>query len=263
MSSLPDRPLLARAVAAAEGYLALANDVARTDHATFIANDKWPGVNDANHCALVRFADADDGALEEVLGAIQRRAHDLTVKVDPLTPPAFEARLVLDGRQSHSELHMLLPASSEITARDSPADIRSAETEDDWAVLARLKRLDHIDDADRAGKPARSEADSWALINAKRAKSPDVRYFLASVDAVDCAFFSAWPGTDGIGVVDDLYTLPTHRRRGIATSLFAHAVGDARARGAAEMITSADPADTPKHLFAALGFLPLFLVRSY
>lgn len=255
--------MLARAVDAAEGYLELANEVTRTDYATFVTNDEWPGVNDANHCSLVRFADGDDAALQQVWLGIHSRAADFTVKIDPLTPPTLEARLVLDGRQGHAELHMMLPADADLAARQSTANIRAVETDDDWATLAHLKRLDHIEAAERAGKPVRSEGDSWALINAKRAKSPEVRYFLAAADSVDCAFFSAWPGRNGVGVVEDLFTQPQFRRRGIATQLFAHAVADARARGASEVMTSADPDDTPKQLFAALGFMPVFLVRSY
>ncbi|MGH3849521.1 MAG: GNAT family N-acetyltransferase [Pseudonocardiaceae bacterium] len=264
MSHLVDSSLLARAIDTAEGYLQLANQVTRTKHATFVTNDQWPGVNDANHCALVRFTEGDDAAMDAVLSAIHGRDGGSTVKVDPLTPPEFEARLVLEGRHPHTELHMMLPAAANIAAPSStPADIRPVRTEDDWAVLARLKRLDYIEAAELAGRAMRSEADSWALINSKRAKSPDVRYFLAAVDGEDCAFFSAWPGTVDLGVVEDLYTLSPYRRRGIASALFAHAVSDARGRGASEVMTSADPDDTPKHLFAALGFIPLFLLRSY
>ena len=50
-------------------------------------------------------------------------------------------------------------------------------------------------------------------------------------------------------------------RRGIATALIAHAVGDARNRGAGPVLIGADPDDTPKHMYAAMGFRPFCLTH--
>jgi GNAT superfamily N-acetyltransferase len=63
--------------------------------------------------------------------------------------------------------------------------------------------------------------------------------------------------------VEDLFTHPDYRHRGLATALIAHCVADARARGAGPVVIGADPHDTPRQMYAALGFRPLFLSRGY
>ena len=66
-----------------------------------------------------------------------------------------------------------------------------------------------------------------------------------------------------MGKVEDLFTAPAFRRRGIATALIAHAVPDARARGAGPVLIGADPTDTPKAMYAAMGFAPVCAIRSF
>lgn len=64
-------------------------------------------------------------------------------------------------------------------------------------------------------------------------------------------------------MVEDLFTHPDYRHRGIATALIARGVADARARGAGPVIIGADPTDTPMRMYAALGFRPIIVVRHY
>ena len=73
------------------------------------------------------------------------------------------------------------------------------------------------------------------------------------VDGRDCAFFSSWPGVGGIGEVEDLFTVPASRHRGLATALIGHAVDDARRWGAGPVLMGAVADDTPKSMHAALG----------
>jgi hypothetical protein len=49
----------------------------------------------------------------------------------------------------------------------------------------------------------------------------------------------------------------------VATALLARGVSDARERGAGAVLIGADPSDTPRHLYAGLGFRPLCVVRGY
>jgi GNAT superfamily N-acetyltransferase len=100
-------------------------------------------------------------------------------------------------------------------------------------------------------------------VAAKRVKAPDLRFWLARVDDTDAAFFSSWPGPEGVGIVEDLFTRPEFRRRGIATALIAHSVADARERGAGPVAISARVNDSPKYMYAALGFRPSCISRSY
>jgi GNAT superfamily N-acetyltransferase len=100
------------------------------------------------------------------------------------------------------------------------------------------------------------------MVRTKRAK-PGLRFWLARVDGTDAGFFSAWPGVEGVGMVEDLFTLPRFRRRGVARALVHRAVQDARARGAREVLIGADPGDTPKAFYARLGFRPACLTWSW
>ena len=96
-----------------------------------------------------------------------------------------------------------------------------------------------------------------------RLKAPAVRSWLVWLDGGARAYLSSWPGENGVGMVEDLYTEQAYRHRGLATALLAHCVADARARGAGPVVIGADVNDTPKRMYAALGFRPLFVSRSY
>ena len=49
-----------------------------------------------------------------------------------------------------------------------------------------------------------------------------MRNWLVSIDGVAAGFLSSWPGTNGVGMVEDLYVHPLYRHRGLATALLAH-----------------------------------------
>lgn len=90
-----------------------------------------------------------------------------------------------------------------------------------------------------------------------------VRHWIAYAEDQPGAYLSSWVAPNGVGQVEDLFTHPDFRRRGLATGLIQHGVADCRARGAREVFLIADPGDTPKQMYAALGFRPLALLREY
>ena len=102
-----------------------------------------------------------------------------------------------------------------------------------------------------------------AMLATHRAKSPPVRYWLAYVDGEPRAYFASWEGIDGIGQVEDLFTHPDYRHRGLATALIHHCVSDSRTSGAGPVVIVCDPADTPKRMYAAMGFRPIAIKRNY
>jgi predicted GNAT family acetyltransferase len=63
--------------------------------------------------------------------------------------------------------------------------------------------------------------------------------------------------------VENLFTHPDHRHRGIATALIHHCVADARAHGSRPVVIVCDPNDTPKNMYGALGFRPVAIKRAY
>jgi predicted GNAT family acetyltransferase len=66
-----------------------------------------------------------------------------------------------------------------------------------------------------------------------------------------------------MGQVEDLFTHPDFRHRGLATALIHHCVADARQQGAGPVMLVADAHDTPKDMYAAMGFRPVAAKREY
>jgi GNAT superfamily N-acetyltransferase len=257
-------PDLGAVVATLLGYFELGNEVVAGDRARWVRNPACAEIYDANHGSAVRATSDDE--MSAVLAEADERYAGLahrTYKVDPGTPTAFEARLLLDGYEGESELQLLL--TGDLRADPRPVDIRPVEAPADWASVARLTRRDHEEEATKQHRPPYAPSVTTAMVATKRAKAPALRFFLArTADGEDCAFFSSWPGPgNGIGKVEDLFTAPEHRRKGIATALIAHAVDDARQRGAGPVLIGAEPGDTPKAMYAALGFAPVCVLRSY
>jgi GNAT superfamily N-acetyltransferase len=259
--SAPD--LLRRVFDARVAYNELGNTVVAEPKARFVRNEETPNVHDSNLASRVR-AETDD----EIDGVLAR-ADDLyaglrhrKVMIDPETPPAFEARLVLEGYEPHPHVELVLEGQLRASP-DASARIRLVESGDDWRSLTELWQLDHEEEV------ANGQHDPWGprvteqMVAAKQVKAPALSFWLARVDDTDAAFFSSWPGPEGVGIVEDLFTRPEFRHRGIATALIAHSVADARERGAGPVAISARADDTPKLMYAALGFRPFAISRSY
>ncbi len=242
-------------------YLELGSSVEDLGAFRAVRNPENPQIWDANFASGVRAQ--SEAEIDEVLAAAERAFDHVQHRhylIDPETPSAFEAHLALLGYRENATLELLL--EGELRAKPRSFEIRQAESESDWVALAHLQRLDHLDAAERRKREPYSEEVSLQLATVRRAKAPYLRVWIARVDGVDCACFSSWPGTNGIGKVEDLFTLPEFRRHGIATALIARAVDDARARGAGPVLIGAEPDDTPKAMYAAMGFEPVCIARS-
>jgi Predicted acetyltransferase len=90
-----------------------------------------------------------------------------------------------------------------------------------------------------------------------------VQYWLACDGKRAIAYLNSWEGIEGVGQVEDLFVHPDYRKRGIATSLLHHCVAQCRARGAGPIVIAADPTDTPKNIYARLGFRPVAWLSKY
>lgn len=247
-----------------DGYLALGNEVLDGPLACFVRNTETPNVYDANHVTRVRARtpkeiDSVLARADEVYPESRHRQY----LMDPATPPTFEARLALDGYDCNLELEMVLDGELVAGPAAKGVEIRPVRSEADWASLERLFRLDHEEESQREGREPLTPEVTRQVVKTKSWKAPAVAFFLASVKRTDCGFFSSWPGTNRMAKVEDLFTHPDFRRRGIATALIRQCVEDARARGAREVVIGARVDDTPKAMYAALGFRPLCPIRSW
>lgn len=258
---LDELELMQRVSDTTAGYLALGCETFEAESARFVRNRDCPDLWDANHVSHVRCE--SDAQFERLLkradaefSHCQHRRFDL----DPGTPPQLAARLAVEGYTPNETIELLL--EGELDAQPRALDIRPIETDAEWGAYGELQEMDFRETTARQGREFNADVPARFLI-VKRAKLPEVRYWLAYADDVPGAYFASWPGRNGVGIVEDLFTHPEYRHRGVATALIAHCVADARARGAGPVVIGADPTDTPKLMYAAMGFRPLFVARSY
>jgi GNAT superfamily N-acetyltransferase len=258
---MSDSALIQRACETANAYLALGNERWQALGATFIRNRSTPRSRDTNQVGLFRTAVED---LDALLARVEEEFADLRHRrflLDPLSPPGLAARLALDGGFNVTvELQMLLEGPLRPAA---PAvEVREARSESDWEAYRYLDELWWRESSTAYfGEYDRSIHDELML--AKRLKTPWARSWLACVDGEPRAFLTSWAGENGIGMVEDLFTHPDYRHRGLATALLVRAVEDARQKGAGPVLIAAGADETPKHMYAAMGFRPLFLTQAY
>lgn len=260
-----DSDLLRRVCDAVQGYLKVGVESFEADGALFVRGRDIPSRYDANHVGLFRVETEEEverllARAEAEFAHIEYRRFD----IDPLTPPRLEARLSLDGYTLSTGLGHLLEGELNAVAR--PHVIREVLTDDDWRSYRQLWRLDITEFEERRNSARVREIiehEEDDFIDYIRGKSPTVRTWLAVMDGIDVGYFSSWPGDNGIGQVEDLFVRREYRHRGIATALIAHCVADARARGAGPVIISSAIDDTPKHMYAAMGFRPFYVSKTW
>ena len=253
--------LVRRALATDYGWMALSNERFAADGATFIRNPSVPLVRDANQVISVTAStpDAVDGLLARADREFAASPHR-QFRLDFTAAPQFEGRLVLEGYARDETLVMLL--EGELAGAAKPHEIRPVESEEDWQAYASLNEIDLREYAEKI--PGGIDAPVVEqLMLARRVKSPPVRYWMAYVDGEPRAYLASWEGLDGVGQVEDLFTHPEFRHRGLAAALIHHGVEDCRAHGAGPVVIAADTMDTPKRMYAALGFRPVAISRTY
>jgi GNAT superfamily N-acetyltransferase len=254
---MSETDLIARVCDTYEAYLALGNESFESAGATFVRNRTSPNRYDANHVAHVRAQSPRE--VDALLECIEVEFNGYTHRalyIDPLTPAPFVARLVLEGGFRVNE-GLLLLLEGELQASPKPADIRLVQDESQWQALFEMEAMW------ASTYPPETRSPLAQNFHNIRTKTPPVRWWLAYVDGVPRAFFNSWEGTNGVGQVEDLFTHPDFRHRGLATALLAHCVADARAHGAGPVIIGSDPGDTPKLMYASMGWRPIVVTRHF
>ena len=220
--------------------------------ALFLRRDSTPHVWDANHVRRIRTPGGRIDALfeeaEDWFASLPYRAF----RVDPWTPRGVEARLL--QADFRCQLDLLLACEGPVVNR--PADVRfePVESEADWSEWWTLKR------AEMADRELLSLGGEW--LDHIRSKCPPLRYWLARWEGVAVGFLSELV-TREVGILDDLYVDPGHRGRNVGAALLAHCADRARSRGAGTLVIPVNASETPKHLYAKLGFRPAVPLRLY
>ena len=253
--------LTRRAQAVNQAYLALGNEQFDADGGSFVRDRDVPEIRDSNH--VTRITASSRGEIDRLFTRAEREFADIPHRAYHIysdTPPAIEARLALEGYERNDALIMLL--AGDLAGQAKYHDIRLVEGEENWKAHRSLHMAGWITYQETAGE-AESSAVGEAMFRSRRAKSPPMRYWLAYVDGAPSAYLASWEGLDGVGQVEDLYTQPEFRHRGLATALIHHCVADCRSHGAGPVVIVCDPGDTPKQMYAAMGFRPVAMKRSY
>lgn len=241
---------------------ALGNESQQLDHVHVIRDVDHPDVWAANHASLVRAA--SDGDIAEVFDKCEAYFahcdHRMFV-VDEATPAAFVTRLFMAEYEEQTPIMQML-LRGEMTRRGAEVDIRKVDDDGDFEALAELVRADYDEgQASRAAPLPPSVVDG--LLAGHRAKWPRHQFFIASLDGKDCAYGAGADCGDGMGMVEDLFTLPDYRGRGVATSIVERAVRHVRDLGAQEVMIGTHVTEAPKVLYASLGFVPTAIVREF
>lgn len=257
-----DGDLLARATTACAWYNSFGHTVVEGVNCAFVVDPEHPTVWSSNHAFGVTASTPEqiDGVLAQTAQQLAHCSHHV-VATDCFTPPAFIARLLLDDYRELTPVVQMVLEAGFAPSRPSPAHIRPVRSDDDWRTLHALVEADHREGARTDG--VMDAAVTRGIVDGYRRKAGPCQFFLAEVDGQACAFGVAVVCPNGLGVVEDLFTLPEYRRRGVCSALIAHCVDHARAAGAGPLLIGARATDAPKRLYTRLGFAPLFVARDF
>ena len=194
-----------------------------------------------------------------VFAALERFDGWRVVQVDCLTEPGVEAALALAGFEVANTLIEML-AGTVASPLPVPAVGLVAVGEAEWPRFAALVEADH-----REGKRT-GEYDpgvAAGLLEEMRARLGTCAYWLLVEDGVDAGYGMTVACPNGLGLIEHLFTLPDRRGRGLMSAFIVAVAGRLRAAGCDAVFLDAHAGDTPKRLYARLGFEPVALTRTW
>jgi ribosomal protein S18 acetylase RimI-like enzyme len=209
-----------------------------------VLDARHPLLWDANHLR-VEASEAPDGAAlvaeaDRHLGALGFRA---ILVLDPAVADLLAAPLLARGFREQHELLMLLGPTSDVAG--APVEIE--EIAGEVVAASRIAAARELLGSAQVG---RQLASRDALI----AAVTDVRSFAVLAGGTIVARCQVY-GARATAQVENVYTDPAHRRRGLAGSLVAHAAREARADGAEVVFLQTDASGPAQRLYRRLGFV--------
>jgi GNAT superfamily N-acetyltransferase len=254
---------LARAIAEAYRWQRrLGNTQIAAAHCHIVADPAHPDVWDSNHADDVTAqteAEIDSvfAAMDQHLGHTPSRV----IHTDRFTPDAFLARLALDDFEERP-VTIQMALQGDLIGRGAAIDLRPVVNDADWGALLQLVLADHAEGR-RTGGLELSPEFSAAKVAGYRAKSGAYHFHLAMQDGVAVAYGAHAAAPNGAGMIEDLFTLQSARRRGIATAMIAAFTDRLRGAGCHTVFIGALAIEQPKLLYARLGFRPVMLARAW
>jgi GNAT superfamily N-acetyltransferase len=254
---------LARTIAEAYRWQRrLGNTLITAPHCHIVSDPAHPNVWNSNHADDVSARtepeiDAVFAAMDDHLGHTPWRV----IHSDGFTPEPFLARLALDDfKERPVTIQMAL--TGDLSDRGAAIDLRPVAGDADWHALLELVLADHAEGR-RTGGLDLSPEFSAAKVEGDRKKSGAYHFHLAMQDGVAVAYGAHAMAPSGAGMIEDLFTLPSARRRGIATAMITAFTDRLRDAGCHTIFLGALATEEPKHLYARLGFRPVMLARAW
>lgn len=240
----------------------LGNALVPLSHCHIVADPAHPDVWDSNHADEVTAQ--TDAEIDAVLAALDANlAHTSwrVIHTDGFTPDAFLARLAFDGFEERP-VTIQMALQGDLTKKGALVVLRPVRGDAEWGALLELALVDHAKGRRTGGLHVAPEVTA-GMVAGYRAKSADYHFHLAIEDGVPVGYGAHAAAPNGVGMIEDLFTLPSARRQGIATAMIAAFGERLRARGCRTIFIGALAAERPKHLYARLGFRPVGLARTW
>lgn len=253
-------PLARRIAEAYRWHRRLGAELIETPFCRVVADPTKPEVWDCNHADEVTAQSGDE--IDAVFAAMDKHlAHSpwQVVHTDGFTPEPFLARLAFeDFEERPTTIQMALTGKIERRT----VDLRAVQSDADWAALAQLVRADHVEGKKTGGLDISPEISADIVAN-YRAKSPACRYHLVFEGGAPVAYGARAAAPNGVGMIEDLFTSPARRRRGVASAMIAAFVDQLVGHGCDAVFLGALAEETAKRLYSRLGFQPIALARAW
>jgi GNAT superfamily N-acetyltransferase len=240
----------------------LGNAVRAESHCHIVVNPAHPNVWDSNHADAVTAQ--SDSEIAAVFAAMDRHLGHTrwrVVHTDCFTSQRFMARLALDEfKERPVTIQMAL--RGELPNRGASIELLPVVGDTEWDAVLQLALADHAEGRRTPGLDLSPEL-SAGIVACYRAKSGACNFHLAIQDGVPVAYGAHAAAPNGAGMIEDLFTLKSARRRGIATAMIVTFAERLRAAGCHTIFLGALADEEPKHLYARLGFHPVMLARTW
>lgn len=249
-----------------EAYLwhrALGNDVAQGSYCRFVTCVDTPDIWMANHVQSPRAQSPDEISvmLAEMDTAFAHCSHRM-VLIDQFAPDQLVAQLFGQGyRELDATVMMLLEGALAIPPKVG-ITFRPVTSDAEWDIYLRLSRVDH-GEGKKTFHMELPEEITRALMADTQRKTSHMTVYLAELEDEPLAFGASVDCPNGLGMIEDLFTLPAHRGNGIASALIAHIVKELRQSDSVRPIfLGALAHEGAKHLYKQLGFEPVMVARE-
>jgi GNAT superfamily N-acetyltransferase len=227
-----------------------------------VADPAHPDVWDSNHADDVTAQ--TDAEIDLVFAAMDQHLGHTSWRVfhtDCFTPDRFLARLALDDFEERPvTIQMVLQGDP--TDRGAAIELRPVVSDADWQALLQLVLADHAEGRRTSDLDLSAEISS-GMVAGYRAKRGAYHFHLAIRHGIPVAYGAHCAAPNGAGMIEDLFTLQSARRQGIASAMIATFADRLRAAGCQTIFLGALATERPKHLYARLGFRPVTLARTW